>query len=383
MRRLFPFILLLAVLGSAVFLVQTKPTAPLAATPPPQTEKIIELAAADLTVVRAGEIGRSLNANGSLRAALQSVIRAKVAGEIVAVTVREGDPVAAGQVLARIESPDYVSRLADREASLNAARAQAAYSESTRKKNEELLQKKFISSLAYDNARTGAEGNAAQVLSLTAQVDQAKKALNDTVVRSPIAGWLAERTVQRGDKTAVDGKLFTVVDLSKLELEAMVPGSDIAKVAIGQSFVTSVEGYGARRFEGRVARISPSAQAGSRNVSIFIEILNPDAALKSGLFAEGVLNLGRHQATALIPTSALRNESGAQFVYVEADGKLSRRPVEVGLINETEGVVEITKGIEVGARVIAANLGTLKDGARVRIGSSTAPAVAASNPKAN
>jgi len=366
MRRLSLIVLLLAALAGAVFYVQSKPSASAAAAPP-VTEKILELAAADLVTVQAGEIGRALRANGTLRAVRQSALRAKVAGEIVEVAVREGDRVTAGQVLARIDSSDYASRLQDREASLSAARAQAAYSESTRKKNEELLQKKFISTLAYDNARTGAEANAAQVQSLVAQLDQAKKALNDTVVRSPIAGWVAERNVQRGDKTAVDGKLFTVVDLSKLELEANVPGTDIAQVSVGQSFTTTVEGYGARRFEGRVARISPAAQAGSRNVAIFIEIANADAALKAGLFAEGVLSLGRHQAAALIPSSALRNESGKSFVYVEADGRLKRRPVEVGLANESEGVIEILKGLEPGARVVGANLGVLKDGAPVRI----------------
>ncbi|MCX7173621.1 MAG: efflux RND transporter periplasmic adaptor subunit [Proteobacteria bacterium] len=329
-------------------------------------ESFVELAESDVAMVRAGEIGQVLRANGTLRAVQQSSVRAKVAGEIAEVTVREGERVTAGQVLARIDRSEYISRLGDRQASFEAARAQSAFAESTRRKNEDLVNKKFISPQAYDNAKSGAEIGAAQAQSLEAQVALAQKALDDTVVRAPIAGWVAERAVQRGDKTAVDGKLFTIVDLGRLELEALVPANEIARVDVGQAFALSVEGYGERRFEGRVARIGPQAAAGSRSVPIYIEIANPDAALKAGLFAEGTLSLGRHAATALAPIPALRSESGVSFVYAIDSERIRRQPVEIGLVSETEGTAEIVKGLAAGNRIVAANLGVLKEGARVR-----------------
>lgn len=330
-------------------------------------EIFIELAESDIAKVQAGEIARVLRANGTLRAAQQSSVRAKVAGEIVEVTVREGERVTAGQVLARIDRSEYLSRLSDRQASYEAASAQADFAESTRRKNEDLLQKKFISAQAYDIARSGAEVGSSQAESLKAQVALAKKALDDTVVRSPIDGWIAERTVQRGDKTAVDGKLFTVVDLSRLELEALVPANEIAQVTVGQSFVTMIEGYSNQSFPGRVARIGPSAQVGNRSVPIYIEIDNPDAALKTGLFAEGSITLDHRQAAALVLTSALHNESGTNYVYVVDAGRLRRQTVELGLISESTGNVEILKGLAAGAQVITANLGTLKEGASIRL----------------
>ncbi len=339
------------------------------ATPEANGEAVVELAQSDIASVRAGDIGRVLRANGTLRAARQSTVRAKVAGELVDVAVREGERVSAGQVLARIDTSEYASRLADRQASFEAARGQAAFAESTRRKNEELLQKKFISQQAYDNARSSAEIGASQAQSLQAQVALAKKSLDDTVVRAPLDGWIAERTVQRGDKTAVDGKLFTVVDLGRLELEALVPANEIARVAVGQSFALSVEGYGERRFDGRVARVGPQAAAGSRSVPIYIEVANPDAALKAGLFAEGTLSIGRHAAAALAPLTALRSESGVSFVYAIDGGdgeRIRRQPVEVGVVSETEGVAEILKGLAAGSRIVANNLGALKEGARVK-----------------
>lgn len=341
---------------------QATPVAPTAAVEAP-----VDLGESDVVSVRGGEIARTLRANGTLRAAQQSSVRAKVAGEIIEVTVREGDRVKAGQVLAQIDRSEYLSRLADRQSSFEAARAQATFAESTRRKNEELLQKNFISSQAYDNAKSSAEASAALAKSQQAQVNLARKALDDTVVRAPIDGWIAERAVQRGDKTPVDGKLFTVADLSVLELEALVPANEIGHVEVGQSFVTTLEGYDAKKLPGRVARIGSAAQAGNRSVPIYIEIENPDAALKTGLFAEGSITLELHEAQALVPITAVRSESGANFVYVIEAGRIKRQPVELGLISEAAETVEIVKGLEPGTQVIAANLGHLKEGALTRL----------------
>ena len=150
-----------------------------AAAPAPVTESYAELAESDVATVGSGDIGRVLRANGTLRAVQQSSVRAKVAGEIVEVAVREGERVSAGQLLAKIERSEYQSRLDDRRAAFEASRAQAAFAESTRRKNEELRQKNFISTQAYDNAKSAAEVGASQAKSLEAQVALAKKALDD------------------------------------------------------------------------------------------------------------------------------------------------------------------------------------------------------------
>lgn len=377
-RRRLVWLLILVLVVAAAAVVVKKRRAAAAAGPAPTTavEQVVELAAADLATVQGGEIASTLRANGTLRPLRQAVVRAKVAGEIVEVAAREGDKVAAGALLAAIDRTEYESRLKERVASLNAARAQSAFAESTRRKNEELLQKKFISGQAYDNAKSGADVAAAQMAALEAQVELARKALTDATVRAPIAGWVAERAVQRGDKTNIDGKLFTVVDLSVLELEALVPANEIARIALGQEFVTRIEGYGERSFAGRVARINPAAFAGNRTVPIYIEIPNADGTLKAGLFAEGRVLLGKREAKALVPTAALRSESGVNYVYVFAGEQIRKLAVEVGLVNEAAATVEILKGVEPGAQVIAANLGNFKDGTRARLGAAKPAAVA-------
>jgi len=364
-RWLWLGLLVLLVAAAAYFI--SKRERPAATANPAAAEAVLELGEGDVAAARAGDIGRVLHANGSLRPQNQAVVRAKVAGEIVELSLREGDRVEQGQVLAKIENNDYASRLKERVAALEAAKSQAALAEATRVKNQDLLAKGFISSLAYDNAKGAAEVAAAQVRQQEAQLEMARKALADTVVHSPMAGWVAERAVQRGDKTAVDGKLFTLVDLSRMELEALVPASEIAGLAVGQSFVTNVEGFGERRFNGRVARIGAGTQTGNRYLPIYIELDNADAVLKAGLFAEGSLQLGRIKATALIPDTALRNESGVNFVYVVEGDRLVRRNVEVGLTNDAERLVDVVHGLAPGDTVIAANLGNLKEGVRVHL----------------
>ncbi len=336
---------------------------------------IVELAESDVVSVRAGDIEQSLRANGTLHAVQESLVRSKVTGEVNSVAVREGEHVSAGQELARIDDLEYKARLDDRHAALEAGRAQAALAESTRSKNEELLQKKFLSSLAYDNAKSASSVASSQVQSLQAQLTLAEKALQDTVVRAPISGWIAERSVQRGDKTSPDGKLFTIVDLSHLELEALVPANEVSRVAIGQTFTTSVEGFADKRFTGHVSRIGAQAIPGSRAVTIYIAIANPDAALKAGLFAEGTLSLGRSKARALVPLTALRSEAGSDFVYAIENGQIKRLQVEIGMQSEAAGLAEIRKGVDAGMQVVAVNLGPLKEGASVKL-VSTSPAVA-------
>lgn len=331
------------------------------------TENSIELSNTDIVTVQAGNIGQTLRANGTLRPIQQSIVRAKVAGEIIAVDVREGERISAGQVLARIDDSEYGARVDDRRAALEAGRAQTTFAESTRSKNEELLQKKFISSLTYDNVKSAAAVASSQVQSLEAQLALAEKALNDTVVKAPISGWLAERAVQRGDKTSPDGKLFTIIDLSRLELEALVPANEVSRVAVGQVFSTSVEGFTDKVFKGRVARIGAQAASGSRTVTIYIEIANPDAALKAGLFAQGTLSLDHTQARALVPITALHSEAGVSYVYAIENNRIKRIPVEIGAQNEAEGVADILKGLDVDMRIVAVNLGPLKEGASVSI----------------
>lgn len=351
--------------GAAVGLRRSPPL------PPPMQEKpaetAIELAEADLATAEPGEVRRVLPVTGALRAISQAVVKAKVAGDVTEVAVKEGDAVRPGQLMARIDVTEYQARLDERKANLEAARAQARFAEQSRKKYQELLAKKFISETAYDNYQTNANVTEGQVHAAEAQLVLARKALEDTQVRAPIAGSVSERALQRGDKAAVDARMFTIVDLSRLELEAPVPAAEVPNLAIGQQVRFRVEGYGTREFAGSIVRINPATQPGTRSILIYVEIPNPDQALKAGMFAKGGLTLAAQRAEVLVPVTALRTDAAATFVYAIAGDRVARQDVTVGLANEAEGRAEIVKGLAPGARVVRVNLGPLKIGAPVRV----------------
>ena len=340
------------------------------ATPPPEekpAEAAIELAADDLATAEAGEIQRLLPITGALRAASQAVVKAKVAGELAEVLVKEGDAVKAGQLLARIDEAEYRARLNERAATLEASRAQAKFAEQSRRKYQELLAKKFISETAYENYQTNANVTEGQVRAAEAQLVLARKSLDDTQVRAPIAGSISERALQRGDKASVDTRLFTIVDLAKLELEAPVPAAEVPHLAVGQAVRFTVEGFGSKEFAGSIVRINPATQPGTRSILIYVEIPNPELALKAGMFAKGSLVLATQRAEVLVPVTALRTDGAATFVYTLAGDRLARQDVTVGLVNEGAGRAEIAKGLAPGARIVRANLGPLRIGAPVRI----------------
>jgi len=334
---------------------------------PRAAERVMELAAEDLATAEAGEIQRLLPITGALRAASQAVVKAKVAGEVAQTLVKEGDAVKAGQIVAQIDDTEFRSRLDERAAALRASKAQAVFAEQSRKKYEDLLAKKFISETAYENYQTNAKVSDDQVHANEAQLALAKKSLQDTMVHAPIAGIVSERAVQRGDKASVDTRLFTIVDLSRLELEAAVPAAEVPRLAIGQQVRFQVEGFGAKQFTGAIVRINPATQPGTRSILVYVEIPNPDQTLKAGMFAKGNLVLATQRAEALVPLTALRSEGARTYVYTLAADKLARQDVTVGLIDEFAERAEIAKGLSPGARVVRANLGTLSTGVPVKI----------------
>lgn len=357
---------------------RTEPARPAAiATAPAPTH--VELAPTDLGLAETREVRRELPLTGQLRPVHQAFLRAKVAGEVTEMRVKEGETVKAGQVLARIDPAEYQARLDERVATLAASKATWENNERTRRNNEELLRKTFISQQAYDNALANTTVAEAQVKAAEANVVLAKKSLDDTLVRAPWAGLVAERLAQVGDRAAIDAKLVNLVDLSRMELEAAVPASDIPSVAVGQEVAFRVEGFGTRAFGGRIARIAPQSASGSRSIMVYVDIPNADSALKGGMFAKGALTLTRSESVTAVPIAALREERGETVVYAVDGARLKRLPVRVGTRNEDEAWAEV-EGVRTGLAVIRSNLGTLVPEAEVRIAAARPAAAPAAPP---
>jgi membrane fusion protein, multidrug efflux system len=149
-----------------------------------------------------------------------------------------------------------------------------------------------------------------------------------------------------------------------MELEAQVPVSEIPFVKIGQEISFLVDGFAGRRFAGKIERVNPSAEIGSRSIAVFATLSNADAALKGGMFANGTLATAAGAEVDVIPSSAVIQEGGQSFVYIVKDGKVERRSVVLGAKNTERGVVAVKEGLERGVQVITVKAEGLKPGAK-------------------
>ncbi|MGQ0512617.1 MAG: efflux RND transporter periplasmic adaptor subunit [Betaproteobacteria bacterium] len=327
---------------------------------------VAEFLQGDLSIVEPMTLERTLPLTGSLTPLNEATVKAKVAGELMAVAVREGESVKAGQLLARVDLTDVQARVAARQADVEAAKAQAVWADKNRAQQKALLDKSFISQSAFDNIQSNYDVAAARLRAAEAELVVARKALGDAVLVAPFAGIVSQRHAQPGERIALDARVVSLVDLSRLQLEAAVPPTAIGQVRVGQPISFRVEGFGEREFEGRIERINPAASAGSRSIAVYAVIDNREGLLRGGMFAQGALTLSKVVGALAVPASAVREEIGQTYVYAIDGGLVKRRNVKVGA-PDPAGRVQVLEGLAAGERIVRVNLGSLREGMAARL----------------
>ena len=350
--------------------------------PPPSTAgaAVLEFAASDLVSAESRSMVQTVQLSGTLRPWREATVKAKVAGELHALSVREGDAVKSGQVIGRIDPTDYRARLAGNEADVAAAQAALGVAEKNQTTQASLLAKKFISPNAYDTTVGNRDAAKAKLDAARAAADVGRKALADTTLVAPMDGIVSARIVQAGERVPVDGRIVTISDITRLELAASVPAGEAARLAVGSEISLGVEGLEGVRIGGRIERINPAAAPGSRSIELYAVIDNREGRLRGGLFAQGQAAAGAAQEKVAVPASALREEGGVQVLYVLTGDKLQRRQVRTAIAQA--GWVAIEEGLAAGEQVVRYNLGPLKDGSAARIKPSALPVAPVAVPPA-
>lgn len=366
------WVLLLIVAAMAAGWLLLKPTkvAVPVATPraAPVAATVLEFLPREVLTTEPVELHQTLALSGSLRAVQQAIVKARLAADVREVVAREGEAVKAGQVLVRMDATEYQARVEQARGNLNAALAQRDIANKTRDNNRALLEKGFISRNAFDNAASQLAVAEANVEAARGALDQVKKLLNDTVIRAPITGLIASRSVQPGEKVSPDNRLLEIVNLDLMEMEASVPTNDIARVVVGQQVRLRIEGL-PDAFSGRVTRINPATQPGSRSILVYVQIANPQHILRVGMFAEAQLSLLTKTNVLALPKSAIHKDSNGATVYVIDNGKLLKAPVTLGIEGRSgeTPLVEISGGLAFGAQVVRSDMGNLLQGTAVRV----------------
>ena len=327
-------------------------------------QTVVELAASDVVNAQLQQLAVGLPVSGSLRAVNSAVIKARVPGELQGLTVREGDVVKAGQVVARIDPTEYESRVRQAQQQADSAKTQIDIAQRQWNNNKALVDQGFISKTALDTSWNTFAGVEATHKAALAAVELANKALDDTVLRAPISGLVAQRLAQPGERVAVDARVIEIVDLSRLELEATLSATDSVDVRVGQQAQLQIEGS-TRPIAATVVRINPSAQAGSRSVLAYLAIAD-STGLRQGLFAQGILGTGTASAIA-VPITAVRTDKPSPYVQVVENNQVAHKTVQTGARGETgKEIMVAVQGLAPGTAVIKSSVGPLREGTAVR-----------------
>ena len=339
----------------------------------------VELAASDVVKAQMLDITQGLAVSGSLKAVNSAVIKARVAGELQGLSVREGDFVKAGQIIARIDASELQSRLKQGRAQAESAKAQVDVVQRQYDNNKALVDQGFISKTALDTSLANLNAARSTYQAALAGADVAKKSVDDTVLKAPISGQVSQRLAQTGERVGIDARIVEIVDLSRLELEATLSAADSIQIQVGQLAQLQIEGS-PKAVSARVARINPTAQAGSRSVLAYLSIDSTTGQpLRQGLFAQGTLGTVRSSLLA-VPLASVRTDKPMPYVQTIENAQVIYRSVELGVRGSADGMdVVAIKGLNDSAVVIRGNIGSLREGTQVKFTAMGVPGATAAS----
>lgn len=323
----------------------------------------IELSETDIAVAQTMTMTQGVPVTGTLKAVRTAMVKARVAGELVMLEVREGDPVKMGQIVARVDNTEYLARQRQAQQQAEAARAQVDVAQRQFDNNNALVNQGFISKTALDTSMANLNGAKASYQAALSALDVSTKALDDSVLKAPLHGFVSQRFVQPGERVAPEARIIEIVDLSQLELEATLTSAEAMNVKVGQIAKLNVEGT-SQEVSAKVLRINPSTQTGSRSVLVYLG-LQSHPLLRQGVFVQGSLGTQKVQAV-VVPLESVRSDKTKPYVQTLQDNQVVHLQVELGAKGEADGkAVMALKEIKEGTRLLAPSAGAVRDGTLV------------------
>jgi RND family efflux transporter MFP subunit len=321
----------------------------------------------NIAIVEATEIRTGPMISGTLEPEWSATVRAEVSGAIVQTYAEQGQRVTRGQVLARIDDTAIRDSYLSAQSAVRSAESAAEVARRNLERATQLAAAGAVAEQNVEQARTTAQGAEAQLADARARFAMAEKQLAKTQVRAPAAGVVSERSVQAGDVVQPGGAMFTVVDPTRMKLEASVPAQQLSAVKVGAPVEFTVTGYAGRGFTGRVERINPVADPATGQVRIQVNLPNTGGSLVAGLFAEG--RVASETRTGVVAPMTAVNRRGVRPSVVRVrGGKVERVEVELGITDERAERIEIARGLAAGDTVLLGAAQGIAPGTPVKVG---------------
>jgi RND family efflux transporter MFP subunit len=338
----------------------------------------------ELAPVKRGNMAQEVVVVGSLIGAATVEALPKVAGRLESVNVRLGDHVTKGQTLAKVEDREIIEQVKQAKAAYDVAAATVKQREALLKqaqanleRTRNLFERQLIPKQTYDDSQAAYDAAAAQLDLATAQFAQSKARLDEleinlanTVIPSPVTGFVGRRLLDPGAWVApggINAAFISVVDITIVRLVANIVEKDLHKITQGLHADVEVDALPGDKFSGRVARVSPVLDPATRTAQIEIEIDNPQYRLKPGMYAKVHFTVEHRDNVLVIPTTALVDTADSRGVFLPAQGDqgpmATFRKVETGLVDQDR--VEIVSGLSEGETIVTTGAAALREGDRI------------------
>ncbi len=298
-----------------------------------------------------------LQAVGTLTPDEAVTVAPEIAGRIERIAFREGQKVAAGDVLVELDKSILRAELAKFRSDLTLARA-----------NHERMVTLSREGMAARQARDEA---LAALRSAEAGLALAEARLEKTTIRAPLSGVVGLRSVSVGAYVTPGQAIVELADVDPIKLDFRVPELALSELRAGQPIRVTVDARPGRSFEGTIYAIDPLVEVTGRAIRLRARIPNPDGELSPGLFARVDVVVGRREDAIVIPESAVFSRGQKRFVYRIVDERAVLTEVVLG--QRRPGRVEIRSGLDADDTVVRAGQQQLRDGARVEVIGTHAP----------
>ena len=301
----------------------------------------------------------------------------RAAGRVESVTVQLGDRVTRGQRLAKIEDFDIQEQvkqaeaaqlvseatIRQRDADLKLAQTNAERSRSLFER--QLLPKQTLddNEARYQSAVAALDLARAQAAQSKARLDELRINLGNTIIASPVNGYVSKRSVDPGAFVSQNVPVVEVVDIATVRLVANVVEKDLKELQSGNTTRVQVDAYPGETFIGRIARVSPVLDPATRTAPIEIEIPNPAARLKPGMYARVSVTTSTKKQALVVPANSVVDLGGRRGVFTPLNESAVFRALDLG--TEQSDLVEVLGGLSEGDTVITTGSSALRDGDRI------------------
>ncbi len=335
----------------------------------------------NIAVARTDTLRSGPPISGTLVAEREARIRSELSGAVIQTYVESGQRVSVGTMLARVDDASV------RDAELSAKSALTQATVAAEQAARELQRAKTLfaaGAIAERDVETADRGNLiaqSALADVKARLAGAEKAMRNTLIRSPFAGIVSEKTVSAGDIVSPGTAMFTVIDPSSLRLEASVPTSALADVRVGAPVTFTVNGFADRTLLGRITRVSPSVDPQTKQVRLMASVPNAKGLLVAGLFVEGRV-AAEKRVGVMVPEQAIDQTAIRPYVVRLKAGKVERVDVELGVRDEAAAAFEIRTGVTSGDTVLLGAARGISLGSSVVVSAPTDAATSATPPAA-